>query len=82
MIGERAKKHHVLFKDFNGFMYDHSLHRGRKHFCYYCLHVFTTEGILKRHIKDYFKFNGKQIIKVPKKGEYVKLKNVEGNMKL
>ena len=32
-------------------MYDHSLHRERKHFCRYCLHVFIKEEILKRHIK-------------------------------
>ena len=24
----------VLIKDFNTFIYDHALHRGRKHFCY------------------------------------------------
>ena len=73
------KKHYVLIKDFNTFMYDHSLHRGIKHFCYYYLHAFITEEILKHHIKDYFKINGKQTIKMPKKGEYVKFKNFEKN---
>ena len=56
-------------------MDDHSLHRRRKHFCCYCLYAFMTEGILKRHIKDCFKINGKQIIIMPKKGEYVNFKN-------
>ena len=56
-------------------MYDHLLHRGRKHFCCYCLHAFITEKILKRHIKDCFKIYGKQTIKMPKKGEYAKFKN-------
>ena len=56
-------------------MYDHTLHRGRKHFCRYCLHAFSTEEILKRRIKDCFKINGKQRIIIPKKGEYVKCKN-------
>ena len=55
-------------------MYDHSLHRGGKHFCRYCLHAFITEEILKRYSKDCFKINGKQMIKMPKKGEYVKFK--------
>ena len=32
-------------------MYDHTLHRGRKHFTDYCLQAFSTEEILKRHIK-------------------------------
>ena len=52
-------------------MYDHSLHCGRKHFCNYCSHAFITEEILKRHIKDWFKINGKQTIKMSTKGEYV-----------
>ena len=55
-------------------MYDHSLYHERKHFCRYCLHAFITEEILKRYSKDCFKINGKQMIKMPKKGEYVKFK--------
>ena len=58
-------------------MYDHSLHRGRKYFCCYCSHAFITEEILKRLIEDCFKINGKQKIKMPNKGEYVKFKNFE-----
>ena len=78
LIGE-GEKHYVFIKDFNTFMYDHSLHRGRKHFC--CLHDFNTEEILKRHIKDCFKINGKQTIKMPEKGEYVKFKTFERKIK-
>ena len=63
-------------------MYDHSLHRGRKYFYRYCLHAFITEEILKRHIKDCFKINGNQRTIMPKKGEYVKLKNYERKKKL
>ena len=33
MIGEEDKLHYVLIKDFNTFVYDHVLRRGRKHFC-------------------------------------------------
>ena len=35
-------------------MYDHILHRGKKHFCRYCLQTLSTEEILKRHIKGCF----------------------------
>ena len=35
-MGE-VKKHYVLIKNFNRFMYVHSLHRGRKHFCRFTL---------------------------------------------
>ena len=40
----------------------------KKHFCRYCLQAFSTEEILKHHIKDCFKINGKQRIIMPKKG--------------
>ena len=56
-------------------MYDHTLHRGRKHFCCYCLQAFSTEEILKPHIKDCFKINGKQRIMMPIKGECVQFKS-------
>ena len=39
----------------------------KKHFCRYCLQAFSTKEILKRHIKDCFKINGKQRIIMPKK---------------
>ena len=74
VVGEE-KKHYVLINDFNRFMYDHSLHRGRKHFCWYHLHAFITEEILKHYI------SGKQTIKTPKKGEYVKFKNLKTHIK-
>ena len=50
LIGE-DKKHYVLFKDFNTYLSDHTLHRGRKKICFYCLQAFSTEEILKGHIK-------------------------------
>ena len=50
-------------------------------FCRYCLEAFSKEEILKHHIKDCFKINGKQRIIMPKKGKYVKLKNHERKMK-
>ena len=62
-------------------MYGLSLHCGRKHFCCYCLHAFITEELLRCHIKDCFEINVKRMIKMPKKGEYVKFKNFERKMK-
>ena len=49
-------------------MYDHSLYSGRKYFCLCCSHAFIRE-ILKRHVKDCFKINGKQTSKMPNQGE-------------
>ena len=61
-------------------MKNHTLHRGRKHFCHYCLHAFSREEILKCHIQDCFKINGKWRSIMPKKDEYVKFKNYERNI--
>ena len=38
---------------------------------------FNYRKILTHHIKDCFKITDKQMIKMPKKGEYVKFKNFE-----
>ena len=43
-------------------MSDHKFHLRRKHFYRYCVKAFSTEEILKGHIKDCFKINGKQRI--------------------
>ena len=80
LIGEEGKRHNVLIKDFNTFMHDHTLHRGRKH-CY-CLQAFSAEEIIRHYIKDCFKVNGKQRITMPTKGEYVKFKNYEKKNKV
>ena len=60
-------------------MYDHTLHRGRKHFCRYCLQGFRIAEKLKCHTKD--EINGKQTIKMPKKVEYIKFINFERKVK-
>ena len=57
---EGEKKHYVFIKDFNTFMYHHTLHCGTKHFCRYCLYAY------RRNYKDCFKINGKQRIIMPK----------------
>ena len=60
IINRRRKEILFFIKDFNTFMYDHTLHRGKKHFSCYCLQALSTKGILKYHIKDCFKINGKK----------------------
>ena len=74
MIGEEQIIHYVLIRDFNTFIYDHTLHRERKHFCSYCLQVFSTEEITKPGINYCFKINDKQRIIVHKKVKYIKFK--------
>ena len=66
-LKKNVKRHYVLIKDFNTFIFDHTLHRGKKIFCHYCVQAFITAEILKNHARDCFKINGKQMIKMPKK---------------
>ena len=42
---------------------------------------FRTTDVLKYNIDDCFKINGKQRIRMPMKGEYVKFKNYERKIK-
>ena len=49
--------------------------------CRHCLHAFITKEILRHHLKDCFKINSKQTVKMPKKGEYVTLKNFRRKIK-
>ena len=37
LITEDEKKHYVIIKDFNAFMYNQTKHKNKKHFCMYCL---------------------------------------------
>ena len=39
-------------------------------------------SLLKRHAKDCFKINGKQIINIPKKSKYVKFKKCQKKNKI
>ena len=66
LIEKSDKKHYVLIKDFNTFRYFCILNRGPEHSFGYCLQAFRTADVLKCHIKNCFKINGKQSIKVPK----------------
>ena len=71
LITKDEKKHYVLIKDFNNFMYNQSRHKERKHFGMYCLQCFSSESILKKHTNNYLIINGKQAINMPKEGENI-----------
>ena len=71
-----GEKHYVLINDFSciiiHYIVEKNLLKTR-----YCLHALITEEILKRYIKECFKINAKQTIKMLKRGEYVKLKHFD-----
>ena len=71
LITEDEKKHYILIKDFNAFMYNQSKHKERKHFCMYCLQCFSSERILANHANNCLTINGAQAINMPKQGENI-----------
>ena len=71
LITDDEKKHYVLIKDFNAFMYNQSKHKERKHFCMYCLQCFSSERILANHTNNCLTINGVQAINMPKQGENI-----------
>ena len=71
LITKDEKKHYVLIKDFNAFMYNQSKHKERKHFCMYCLQCFSSERILANHVNNCLTINGAQAINMPKQGENI-----------
>ena len=71
LITKDEKKHYVLIKDFNAFMYNQSKHKERKHFCMYCLQCFSSERILTNHVNNCLTINGAQAINMLKQGENI-----------
>ena len=71
LITKDEKKHYVLIKDFNSFMYNQSKPKERKHFCMYCLQCFSSERILANHVNNCLTINGAQAINMPKQGENI-----------
>ena len=71
LITEDEKKHYVLIKDFNAFMYNQTKHKEKKHFCMYCLQCFSSERILANRVNNCLTINGAQAINMPKQGENV-----------
>ena len=53
----------------------HYIVKKKNHLSRYCLQAFTTTEKLKCYMKDCFKINRKQNIKMPKKGDYIKFEN-------
>ena len=71
LITKNEKKHYVLIKDFNAFMYNQSKHKERKHFCMYCLQCFSSERVLHKHVNNCSTINGAQAVNMPKQGENI-----------
>ena len=71
LITKDDKRHYVLIKDFNKFMYNESKHKEKKHFCMFCLQCFSSDRVLANHVNNCLMINGYQAINMLKKGENI-----------
>ena len=71
LITKCEKRHYVLIKDFNKFMYNQTKHKERKHFCMHCLQCFNSERVLNDHNDNCIQLNGEQAVKMPEKGKNI-----------
>ena len=56
-------------------MYNQTKHKEKKNFCMYCLQCFSSEDILTKPKENCITINGKQAIKMPKKGKHIYFEN-------
>ena len=80
MINKRRRQKHYVI-DFDNFMYDRTLYRGREHSCRCCFQTSRTEEIVKSHINECFKINDKQMIHMSKEVRYLTFKYYERKIK-
>ena len=67
LITKNEKKHYVLIKDFNKFMFNQTKHKNKKHFCMHCLQCFSSDRVLNEHEDNCIQVNGVQAVKMPDK---------------
>ena len=76
LLTKDDKKHYVLIKDFNKFMFNQTKNRNKKHFCMSCLQCFSSERVLNDHKNICLVINKTQAIKMPdKENNILKFKN-------
>ena len=71
LITKDKKRHYVLIKDFNAFMYNQTKHKNKNHFCMYCLQCFLSENILVKHTNNCLTISDAQAINMPKQGDNI-----------
>ena len=82
LIEEDGKTHYCLIKDLNRMLHSQSKHKGRKYFCTYCLHGFTSENLLMKH-KPVCETHGLQVTQLPgPKEQFMSFKQVGKMLKV
>ena len=74
-IQKGKNSHYILIENFNRLMFTFTKYKETKYFCMRCLHCFSSEVLLEKHIPDCYLLNGTQKIELPKPGSKVFFRN-------
>ena len=77
LLSNSKNYHYVLIKDFNGFMTNKTKHRGKNHFCRYCLQCISSSRISGCCVKNCLPVDHTKSVLLPEENEYVNFQNFE-----
>ena len=78
LIKDSEKSHYCLIRNFSRLMSHRTAHKGTQYFCYNCLHAFTTQRRLDKHMPLCYQQRAQKIV-FPDKEKTVKFKNIKNS---
>ena len=85
LIYEEPKSHYVWIKDLNRLLSDQTKYDHRKHFCERCLHGYSREDLLQRHIPECKGIGDRAVrieMPIPERNDILKFNNLYKRMKV
>ena len=82
VISNSETKHYVWIKNFNKLCFNVDKHGRKKFFCKHCIHPFTSEANLQKHIKYCMELTKCQAIEMPAEGVVTKFKSFRETVKI
>ena len=81
LIKEAEKSHYCLIRNFSRLMGHRTNHNGTQHYCYNCLHGFSTKERLDKHMPLCYQQKAQKIV-FPDKEKTVKFKNIKNQLRM
>lgn len=81
LLSNSETTHYALIKDLDKLLNDQTKHHGKKHFCHFCLHNFSTENNLHRHLQSCQNLGFQKTTLPNVKEKWMKFTNIQKQMK-
>ena len=81
LIKEGDKSHYCLIRHFSRLMSKRTDHNGAQYYCYNCLHGFSTQDRLDKHMPLCYKQRAQKIV-FPEKEKTIKFKNIKRQLRV